>query len=61
MEELLKEGEAAQLLRLSVATLQSWRARKVGPSFIVLSHKAVRYRPAELEEYVKQKQVTTMK
>lgn len=61
MEELLKEDEAAKFLKLSPATMQSWRARKVGPPFIALSRKAVRYRLTELLEFVKAKEVATIK
>ncbi len=61
MEELIREGDAARILSLSKATLQAWRARKVGPSFVVLSRKAVRYRLAELQEFVRQREVATVK
>jgi hypothetical protein len=61
MENLIDERDAARLLKLSTATLQAWRARRIGPPFVVLSRKAVRYRVGELEEFVKQREVATDK
>ena len=61
MDRLLKEDEAARLLQLSAATLQAWRTRKVGPSFVQLSRRAIRYSLAELEEFVKTRKVVTLK
>jgi predicted DNA-binding transcriptional regulator AlpA len=44
---LLVETEAAQFLSLSVRTLQAWRHRGIGPSFI-RAGRAVRYRRADI-------------
>ncbi len=44
---LLTEVEAADILSLSVRTLQAWRARAFGPAF-VRAGRAVRYRRRDL-------------
>lgn len=44
---LLTEVEAADLLSLSVRTLQAWRTRAFGPAF-VRAGRAVRYRRRDL-------------
>jgi hypothetical protein len=46
-DALVTEVQAADLLSLSVRTLQAWRARHFGPAF-VRAGRAVRYRPRDL-------------
>ena len=41
---LLTEFPAAEVLNLSIRTLQAWRLRGGGPLFVRLSGRAVRYR-----------------
>ena len=55
---LLTETEAAERLRLSVKTLRAWRLRSKGPQFVRLG-RAVRYRPSDLDEYVRRSTVVT--
>jgi predicted DNA-binding transcriptional regulator AlpA len=43
-DELLSDRELAAELRLSQQTLQLWRMRGIGPAFVKLSPKCVRYR-----------------
>jgi hypothetical protein len=50
-EALLTEVQAADLLSLSVRTLQAWRTRAFGPSF-VRAGRAVRYRRRDLFAWV---------
>lgn len=47
----LTEREVSDLLGLSVATLRAWRHRGQGPRFLRLG-RAVRYLPADLEDFV---------
>jgi helix-turn-helix protein len=46
-DALLTEVQAADLLRLSVRTLQAWRTRAFGPAF-VRAGRAIRYRRRDL-------------
>ncbi len=48
---LLKEGEAAQILNLEVATLRRWRWSSRGPRFLKLGG-AVRYELADIEAFI---------
>jgi hypothetical protein len=50
-DTLLREQDAADLLNLSVRTLQSWRIRMVGPPFIQVG-RAVRYRRRDLIAWI---------
>jgi hypothetical protein len=46
-DALLTEVQAADLLSLSVRTLQAWRTREFGPAF-VRAGRAIRYRRRDL-------------
>jgi hypothetical protein len=46
-DQLLAEVQAADLLRLSPRTLQSWRYRHTGPP-VVRAGRAIRYRVRDL-------------
>ena len=50
-DTLLREQGAADLLNLSVRTLQSWRIRMAGPPFIQVG-RAVRYRRRDLIAWI---------
>jgi predicted DNA-binding transcriptional regulator AlpA len=50
-ENLLTEIRAAEVVSLSVKTLQAWRLRGVGPAY-VKAGKAVRYRRADLLAWI---------
>ena len=51
LDILLREQEAADLLSLSVRTLQSWRIRMAGPPFVQVG-RAVRYRRRDLIAWI---------
>lgn len=40
------------LSRISYKTLQTWRSRHIGPPYVRMSRKCIRYRKADLQEYV---------
>jgi predicted DNA-binding transcriptional regulator AlpA len=48
---LLKQSDAAELLRLSERTLERLRLSGCGPLY-VKAGRSVRYRPADLEEWI---------
>lgn len=48
---LLKTPEAAKMLRVTKATLESWRCRGGGPQFVKYG-RAVRYRPEDLDKFL---------
>ena len=47
---LLKEGEAAEILNLEVATLRRWRWKGCGPRYLKLGG-AVRYELVDIEAF----------
>ena len=51
MSRLVTERDAAELLGVSVRTLQKWRLQGNGPGFVKLGH-AVRYDVKDLEAYI---------
>jgi hypothetical protein len=50
-DALLNEVQAADLLNLSIRTLQAWRAKRAGPDF-VRAGRAIRYRRRDLVAWV---------
>lgn len=49
--KLLTERQVAELLEVSIRTLQAWRMQNDGPPYIKVGF-AVRYDPADLEEWL---------
>jgi predicted DNA-binding transcriptional regulator AlpA len=49
---VLSAREAAQYLGVSVGTLKHWRAKKIGPRWVMRGARLVAYRPAELEKFL---------
>lgn len=48
---LLTEEQAAEILTLSVRTLQAWRLRGAGPRF-VRAGRAIRYQQSEIADWI---------
>jgi predicted DNA-binding transcriptional regulator AlpA len=55
--ELLSQRQVAARLGLSARTIEGWRTRGVGPPFLRLSARAVRYRTSDLEQWLDQHRV----
>lgn len=49
---LLRPDDAARRLGLSVRALDKWRTRGIGPRYVRLSARAIRYPLDALEEWV---------
>ena len=49
---VLSPREAAQYLGVSVSTLKAWRAKKIGPKWIMRGARLIAYRPADLERFL---------
>ena len=52
-DDLLSDGEAARVLRLSPRTLQRWRQEGSGPPFLRMSPGMVRYLRSDLSQFLK--------
>ncbi len=50
--ETLTTPDAAAFINVSKRTLESWRARRIGPRYIALSARAVRYRIEDLRSFL---------
>lgn len=59
VESLLTAKQAAELLGLPEATLAQWRSQRRGPPYIKLELRLVRYRRADLEEWIERRMVQT--
>lgn len=55
--ELLSQREVAMRLGVSARTVEGWRARGVGPPYLRLSARAVRYRSSDLEQWLDRRRV----
>lgn len=49
---LLSTSETAQLLGVSIRTLEGWRFRGGGPRYVKAGGRMVRYRLSDLDEWV---------
>ena len=52
MDRLLNTPEAAKILGLTPQYLKVLRLHGDGPPFVKVAHRAVRYRPSDLEEWI---------
>ena len=56
MDDLLTPQQVADLLQVKTDTLEGWRGKRVGPSWIKLGEgkrSPVRYRRADVDSYLK--------
>lgn len=56
---LLTENEAAERIGFTPRFLQERRFRGGGPKFVKVSARAIRYRPADLEEWAAERVLTS--
>lgn len=57
-EKLLTAADVAELIGVAPGLLAEWRSRRVGPPFLKLSHKVVRYDPATVRKWMAARQVS---
>ena len=58
-QQLLRQGEVAEILNLSPRTLEAWRHRGGGPRYVLLTPRCVRYRRADLVTWIEQRARTS--
>lgn len=51
-DQLYDERQAARLLRVSRRTMQGWRLKGGGPLFVRLGARCIRYRRADLQDFL---------
>jgi hypothetical protein len=57
-DALIAEAHAADFLRISIRTLQAWRCRGAGPTFVRVG-RAIRYRRRDLLAWIEANTVTS--
>lgn len=57
--KLLDEGEVASILGVTRRTLQGWRYKGRGPTFIRMSGRCVRYKRQDVLEFIEEHTKTT--
>ncbi len=55
MDMLITEQETAKFLCHSVKTLQGWRTKNIGPKFVRISGRSIRYRRRDLQTWIESK------
>ncbi|MBE3604327.1 helix-turn-helix domain-containing protein [bacterium] len=55
--QMMSGPKAAEFLGVSKKTIENWRQQGKGPRFVRLSRRAVRYRIADLLEFIQRKTV----
>ena len=56
---MLKEAQVAPMLGVSIPTLRGWRHRHMGPSYVKLSGRAVRYDSSVIQAWIESQTVET--
>ena len=52
VEEFLRTSEAAEFIKVSPRTLESWRAKEEEPRFVRVGKRLVRYRKSDLQDWL---------
>ena len=50
--DLLTEVEACAAMKIAVATLRNWRWRKIGPAYLKVGPRSVRYRASDIAQFL---------
>ena len=57
MSRSLNTAEAAEMLGVAAATLRDWKCQRVGPPYIQISARCVRYSEADIRQYAADRRV----
>lgn len=50
--DLLNEKEVAATLGIATGTARNWRSKRIGPPYVKLGKRAVRYRRADVDAFI---------
>ena len=56
-EEMIKATDAAKMLGIARQTLAGWRARHMGPPYVALTPRSLRYRRSAVIAYIRAREV----
>ena len=54
-DQLVRQEEAAALLRVSPRCMENWRHRGEGPKFVRVSGRCIRYRKSDLTLFIEER------
>lgn len=54
---LIGEKTAAKLIDIKPQTMQAWRHKGIGPKYVKISRRCVKYDPCDIEEWISKKRV----
>jgi uncharacterized protein YjcR len=57
----LNTAEAAEMLGVRPATMRGWKSQRVGPPFIQLSPRCVRYDEHDIQTYANERRVVPLR
>lgn len=57
-ERLRNPTELAELIGVDPQLLAEWRSRRVGPPYLKLGHRTVRYRSSDVERWLASRKVS---
>ena len=57
----LNTAQAAEMLGVSPATLRGWKSQRIGPPFLQLSPRCVRYAEIDIQQYVEERRVVPLR
>jgi hypothetical protein len=58
-EQLVDQRRAAEILGCSERALEAMRLRKIGPAFVRISERCVRYRLEDIEQFIVSRRIET--
>ncbi len=58
-DEMLTERQAAALIGVAAPTLNRWRCERIGPAWVAVSARCVRYRRDDVESWLASKRRET--
>jgi helix-turn-helix protein len=56
-EEMIKATDAARILGVARQTLAGWRARHIGPPYVALTARSLRYKRSDLTAFIQAREV----
>jgi predicted DNA-binding transcriptional regulator AlpA len=56
-KEMIKATDAAKMLGVARQTLAGWRARHIGPPYVALTPRSLRYRRSELLAFIRAREI----
>ena len=58
-DEMLTERQAAALIGVAAPTLNRWRCKRIGPAFVRVSARCIRYNVADVKAWLEARRVET--